>query len=44
MDITENRGKIREYRDRARELVVQMTLEEKVEQTLNEAPAVERLH
>lgn len=43
MDIVKNQGKIREYRERARELVAQMTLEEKVEQTLNEAPAVERL-
>ena len=43
MDIVENQSKIREYRERARELVAQMTLEEKVEQTVNEAPAVERL-
>ena len=43
MDIVENQGKIREYRERARELVAQMTLEEKVEQTVHEAPAVERL-
>ena len=32
MDIVENYGKIREYRERARELVARMTLEEKVEQ------------
>lgn len=43
MEITVNREKIQEYRDRARELVAQMTLEEKVEQTLHSAPAVERL-
>ena len=43
MEITENREKIQEYRERARQLVAQMTLEEKVEQTLHSAPAVERL-
>lgn len=43
MDITENKKKLEEYRERARRLVEQMTLEEKVEQTLNRAPAVERL-
>ena len=43
MEIVENKGKIKEYRERARELVARMTLEEKVEQTVNQAPAVERL-
>ena len=43
MEITENREKLQEFRERARALVAQMTLEEKVEQTVNEAPAVERL-
>lgn len=43
MEITENREKIQKYRERARALVAQMTLEEKVEQTLHSAPAVERL-
>lgn len=43
MDITENRAKIEEYRKEARALVEQMTLEEKVGQTLYNAPAIERL-
>lgn len=43
MEIVKNEAKVREYRERARELVAQMTLEEKVSQTLNWAPAVERL-
>lgn len=43
MDITENRSKIAAFRERARELVAQMTLEEKAEQTVHTAPAVERL-
>lgn len=43
MDISENRGRVREYRERARELVARMTLEEKVEQTVNNTPGVERL-
>ena len=43
MDITENRNKVEEYRKRARALVEQMTLEEKVGQTLYNAPAIERL-
>lgn len=43
MDITENRNKTEEYRKRARALVEQMTLEEKVSQTLYNAPAVKRL-
>ena len=43
MSITENRDKVKEYRKRARALVEQMTLEEKVGQTLYNAPAIERL-
>lgn len=43
MDIVENQSKIDAYRERARELVAQMTLEEKVEQTVHNAPAIERL-
>lgn len=35
MEITENREKLQEFRERARALVAQMTLEEKVEQTVN---------
>lgn len=43
MELNENREKLREYRERAKALVAQMTLEEKVEQTLHQSPAVERL-
>ena len=43
MEIAENRDKIRKFRERARELVAEMTLEEKVEQTVHYAPAIERL-
>lgn len=43
MEIAENQKKNREYKERARALVAQMTLEEKVEQTVHTAPAVERL-
>lgn len=43
MEIVRNEAKCREYRERAKALVAQMTLEEKVEQTLHGAPAVERL-
>ena len=43
MDLNENQEKCAAYRRRAEELVAQMTLEEKVEQTLYQAPAVERL-
>ena len=43
MDIVENQSKIDAYRERAKELVAQMTLEEKVEQTVHNAPAIERL-
>ncbi len=43
MDIVDNKEKLAEYRKRATELVAQMTLEEKVGQTLNWAPGIERL-
>ncbi len=43
MELNENREKLEGYRQRAKELVSQMTLEEKVEQTLYQAPAIERL-
>ncbi|MCR5461221.1 MAG: glycoside hydrolase family 3 C-terminal domain-containing protein [Acetatifactor sp.] len=43
MEIAKNKEKVQEYRERAKQLVAQMTLEEKVGQTLNWAPAVERL-
>ncbi len=43
MEIAENKEKIEEYRAKAKELVAKMTLEEKVSQTLNWAPAIERL-
>ena len=43
MELNENKEKLREYRQRAKALVAQMTLEEKVEQTLHRSPAVERL-
>ncbi len=43
MDIVRNKEKNAEFRKRAAELVAQMTLEEKVEQTLNWAPGIDRL-
>ncbi len=43
MDVTENRERLEEYRGRARQIVSRMTLEEKIFQTLYNAPAVERL-
>lgn len=43
MDIAENKEKLRELQARAKALVSQMTLEEKVEQTIHYAPAIERL-
>ncbi len=43
MEIVKNKQKVSEYRERAKALVAQMTLEEKVEQTLSWAPAIERL-
>lgn len=43
MDISRNDAKIAAFRKRAADLVAQMTLEEKVEQTLSWAPAIDRL-
>lgn len=43
MDLTKNREKTEEYRRRAKDLVAQMTLEEKVMQTVHQSPAIERL-
>lgn len=43
MEIVRNQAKIEQYRERAKELVAQMTLEEKAFQMLHGAPAVERL-
>jgi len=43
MEIMENRERLAQYREKARKLVEQMTLEEKVGQTLYTAPAIERL-
>lgn len=43
MELTKNKEKQEEYRARAKALVAQMTLEEKVSQTLYQAPAIERL-
>ena len=43
MDITKNHDKMNQYRERAKKLVTEMTLEEKVDQTLHSAPAIERL-
>lgn len=43
MDLTENRDLLEQYRKRAREIVSQMTLEEKIFQTLYNAPAINRL-
>ncbi|MCH5275519.1 MAG: glycoside hydrolase family 3 C-terminal domain-containing protein [Lachnospiraceae bacterium] len=43
MELTENQVLLEEYRAQAKELVDQMTLEEKVSQTLYRAPAIERL-
>lgn len=43
MDIVKNKEKNAEFRKRAAELVSKMTLEEKVSQTLNWAPGIDRL-
>ena len=44
MELNHNKEKLDNYRKRAAELVGKMTLEEKVAQTLYQAPAVERLN
>ncbi len=43
MRLKDNKQRIGEYKKRAKELVAQMTLEEKVSQMLHNAPAIERL-
>jgi len=43
MELNQNEEKLAAYRERAKELVKQMTLEEKVAQTQNQSPAIERL-
>ena len=43
MELVRNEAKIKEFRERAKELVAQMTLEEKAFQMLHGAPAIERL-
>ena len=43
MELNQNQEKLKENRKRAKELVAQMTLEEKVGQTLYQAPAIPRL-
>ncbi len=43
MELSENKELLAEYREKAKALVAQMTLEEKVSQTLYKAPAIERL-
>lgn len=43
MRLKDNKQKIDDYKKRAKELVAQMTLEEKVSQMLHAAPAIERL-
>ncbi|MDR0963240.1 MAG: glycoside hydrolase family 3 C-terminal domain-containing protein [Clostridium sp.] len=43
MELTRNKEKVQEYRAKAQEIVSKMTLEEKVGQVLNWAPAVPRL-
>jgi beta-glucosidase len=43
MEIMENQERLEGFREKARALVARMTLEEKVAQTLYNAPAVERL-
>ena len=44
MQLKENKAKINAYKERAKELVGQMTLEEKVFQMLHDAPAIPRLN
>lgn len=43
MELSENKAKLKEYRAKAEALVAKMSLEEKVAQTVNDAPAIERL-
>ncbi len=41
--LAQNKSKINEYKERARALVAQMTLDEKIRQMMHAAPAIERL-
>ena len=43
MELVSNLDKLRRYREKAKQLVSQMTLEEKVSQTLHYAAAIDRL-
>jgi beta-glucosidase len=43
MELTKNKEKHNTFRERAKKLVSQMTLQEKVDQTLHKAPAIPRL-
>lgn len=43
MELAENKEQLKQYREKAAELAKQLTLEEKMEQTIHGAPAVERL-
>lgn len=43
MDVSKNEKLVDEYREKARELVSKMTLEEKVSQTMHHAAAIDRL-
>ena len=43
MELTENKKMTEIYKERARRLISRMTLEEKVMQTMNSAPAIPRL-
>lgn len=43
-ELMENNNKIQEYKERAKKLVSQMTLKEKVHQMVHAAPAIERLN
>ncbi|MCL2051934.1 MAG: glycoside hydrolase family 3 C-terminal domain-containing protein [Lachnospiraceae bacterium] len=43
MELVKNKEKVAAFRERAKELVSQMTLKEKVDQTLHTAPAIPRL-
>lgn len=43
MELKDNKEKIAAYREKAKELAAQMSLEEKISQTLFQSPAIERL-
>ncbi|WP_276356064.1 glycoside hydrolase family 3 C-terminal domain-containing protein [Cohnella caldifontis] len=43
-ELAKNEAKIQEYKERAKQLVSQMTLKEKVHQMVHAAPAIERLN